>query len=152
MVSTQTETSKLVVENGQKTILLSDSLPGVIVVYGALIAKEAAALMYADMPACAERSYMRRGIAGRVWLELGGMPATLPVVAALSGEIYPWIDAEGAETALYKIGEAEKLSSLPDLVDAVKDAADRAKLKEANARFVAFLVEERPIRKAAGLR
>ena len=159
-VKAQPEAVKTSVEKGRTSITLSDSLPAYPRVYGALIAKEIAALMLADMPACAERSYMRRATAGRVWTELGGEPSKLPViepltgdkVSAVSDEIAPWADKSGAEMALYKIGEAEKLLSLPDLTDMAKDSATKTKLDAANARFVAFLIDEKPARQAAGLR
>lgn len=159
-VKAQAEASKTVVEKGRASITLSDALPAYPRVYGPLIAKEAAAMMLADMPACAERSYMRRATAGRVWTELGGEPSKLPVVEGLTGDKVPavsdeisvWADKGGAEMALYRIGEAEKLASLPDMMDAVKDPAERAKLEAANARFVAFLIDEKPARQAAGLR
>ncbi len=73
-------------------------------------------------------------------------------VAAVSDEIAPWADKNGAEMALYKIGELEKLSPIPDLTDAAKDPAVKAKLDAANAKFVAFLIDEKPARQAAGLR
>ena len=149
-----------VLKDGRTAILLSDSLPAYPRVYGPLIAKEVAAKMYADMPACAERSYMRRAVAARVWVELGGEFSKLPVIEGLTGdkvdavsdEIAVWGDKNGAEMALYKVGEAEKLQSIPELQDAAKDPAVKAKLDAANARFVAFLIDERPARQAAGLR
>ena len=159
-VKTQAEASKTVVANGRTSIILSDAVPAYPRVYGALIAKETAALMLADMPICAERSYMRRATAGRVWTELGGEPAKLPVIEPLTGaqvpaindEISLWADKNGPEMSLYKIGEAEKLSSLPELTEVAKDAAVKAKLDAANARFVSFLIDERFARQAAGLR
>lgn len=158
--ASQTEAVKTTVAAGKTVITLSDALPAYPRVYAPLIAKEIAALMYADMPACAERSYMRRAVAARVWTELGGEPSKLPViepltgdkVAAVSDEISFWADKNGAEMALYKIGEADKLKSIPDLQDAAKTDAERAKLDAANARFVAFLIDEKLARKAAGLR
>ena len=151
---------KSAVVNGKTVITLSDALPAYPRVYAPLIAKEIATLMFADMPACAERSYMRRAVAARVWIELGGEPSKLPIVepltgdkvAAVSDEIAPWADKNGAEMALYKIGEAEKLKSIPDLLDSAKDAAEKAKLDAANGRFVAFLHDEKLTRQAAGLR
>lgn len=159
-VKSQAEAVKTESVKGRTSIFLSDALPAYPRVYGPLIAKEIAALTLADMPACAERSYMRRATAGRVWTELGGEPSRLPVVEALTGdkvpavsdEISAWADKGGAEMALYRIGEAEKLPSLPDMMDAAKDAAERAKLEAANARFVAFLIDEKPARQSAGLR
>lgn len=159
-VASQPEASKTVVVNGRASITLSDSLPAYPRVYAPLIAKEIAALMFADMPACSERSYMRRATAGRVWTELGGEPSKLPIVEPLTGdrvsavsdEIAVWTDKGGAEMSLYKIGEMEKLRSLPELTDAASDAAVKAKLDAANARFVAFLIDEKLARRAAGLR
>ncbi|UPT73272.1 MAG: hypothetical protein M0D55_15485 [Elusimicrobiota bacterium] len=156
----QPEAVKTVVVAGKKVIRLSVDLPAYPRVYGPLIAKEVASMIYADMPACSERSYMRRAVAARVWTELGGEFSKLPVVepltgdrvAAVSDEIAPWGDANGAEMALYKIGEAEKLQSIPELQDAAKDAAAKAALDAANARFVAFLIDEKLARRAAGLR
>ncbi len=159
-VKPQDEAVKTVVAGGKTSIVLSESVPAYPRVYGALIAKEIAALMLADMPACAERSYMRRATAGRVWTELGGEPSQLPVVEPLTGdkvsavsdEITLWTDKGGVQMSLYKIGEAENLLSLPELIDAAKDAAVKAKLEAANARFVAFLIDEKLARQAAGLR
>jgi hypothetical protein len=159
VLRTQTEASKFVVEADGKKIALSDALPAYPRVFGPLIAKEAAAQMYADMPACAERSYMRRGVAGRVWLELGGRVKDLPIVepltaelvSAVSGEIGLWADKDGAEWALERIGAAEKLAPIPALEQgASKELA--AKLEVANKRFVAFLLDERQARKDAGLK
>ena len=159
-VANQREAVKTVVAGGKTAITISDAVSAYPRVYGPLIAKEVAALMLADMPACAERSYMRRGIVARVWIELGGEPSKLPViepltgdkVAAVSDEISMWADKNGAEMALYKIGEAEKLQALPELTDAAKDPAAKKKLDEASAKFVAFLIDERFTRQGAGLR
>lgn len=156
----QPEAVKVVLSAGKPEIRLSVDLPAYPRVYGPLIAKEVAAMMYADMPACAERSYMRRAVAARVWVELGGEFSKLPVIEGLTGdkvsavsdEIAVWGDKNGAEMALYRVGEAEKLQSIPELQDSAKDAAAKAKLDAANARFVAFLIDERPARQAAGLR
>ncbi len=146
------------IENGQKMILLSDSVPATLRVYGALIAKGAAELMYADMPISSEYAYMRRSTVARVWIELGGELSKLPVVepltgdmvAAISDEISLWADKDGAEMALYRIGQAEKLPSLMGYTNpAVRDSPEFA---AANARFVDFLIDESPARKAAGLR
>lgn len=142
-------------------ITLSDALPAYPRVYGPLIASEVAKLMYADMPACAERAYMRRATAGRVWVELGGEPAALPVVEPLTGdtvpaiveEIGPWASTDGTQMALYKAGQAESLPELPELLDRARgDAKAYAALAVANSRFVAFLLDERPARQSAGLR
>lgn len=157
-VVTQSEASKTVVEKGRAKITLSDALPSYPRVYGPLIAREIAALMFADMPVCSERSYMRRAVAGRVWTELGGEPAKLPVIEPLTGDTVPAISDEisfwvkdGAEMALYRIGEAEKTGSIPEL-EQVAGKQELIKLREANARFVSFLIDEKLARKAAGLR
>lgn len=141
-------------------ITLSESLPAYPRVYGPLIASEVARMMLADMPACAERSYMRRATAGRVWLELGGTPSSLPVVEPLTGdrvaaiveEIGSWASWDGAQMTLYKTAQAENLAELPELRGAASTDAERAALDAANARFVAFLLDERYVRQAAGLR
>lgn len=156
----QAEAVKTTVANGKIAITLAASLPLYPRVLAPLIAKEVASLMLADMPACAERSYMRRATAGRVWAELGGEASKLPVIEGLTGDKVPavseeislWADKGGAEMALYKIGETEKLSALPEMIDAAKDSAAKAKLEAANARFVAFLIDEKLARQAAGLR
>lgn len=155
----QTEPVSVVVRDGKTKIYLSEALPAYPRVYGPLIAKEIAALMYAGMPECSERAYMRRGTAGRVWLELGGDPKDLPIVepitaelvAAVSDEIGVWADKDGAQMALFKIGEREKLKSIPELEEGASKE-DAAKLEAANKAFVAFLLDERDARRAAGLR
>lgn len=159
-VAAQAEASKTVVADGRTTVTLSDALPAYPRVYGPLIAKEVGALMYADMPACAERSYMRRALAARVWAELGGEPAALPViegtkglrVPAVSDEISVWADPNGVEMALYRVGRAEGLPGLPELEQKAGDAAEKARLQAADARFVAFVLDERLARRDAGLR
>lgn len=149
------------VKNDGGVISLSDALPAYPRVYGPLIASEVAKLMFAGMPACAERAYMRRATAGRVWLELGGEPGKLPVVEPLTGatvpaiveEIGSWASHDGAQMTLYKAGQAENLPELPELIDAARaDAKAYAALAAANSRFVAFLLDERPVRQSAGLR
>lgn len=159
-IASQAEASKTVVANGQTSIVLSDALPAYPRVYAPLIAKEIGALMYADMPACAERSYMRRALAARVWVELGGEPANLPViegtkgiqVASVSEEISIWADPSGVEMALYRIGQSEGLANLPDLAQKAADATEKSRLDAANTSFVAFVLDERFARQAAGLR
>lgn len=148
----QTEAVSVTVRGARKTIWLSPSLPAYPRVYGPLIAKEAAAMMYADMPACAERSYMIRGTAGRVWIELGGEPSNLPVIEGLKGLAVPAVSeamgawaTDAAQMALYKIGQAE---SLPELYELKESPAVEA----ANKAFVIFLLDEREIRNANGLR
>lgn len=150
-----------VVKNVGGVITLSDALPAYPRVYGPLIASEVAKLMYADMPASAERAYMRRATAGRVWVELGGEPGALPVVEPLTGdkvqaivdEIGSWASHDGAQMTLYKAGQAENLPELPEMLDAARrDAKLYADLAVANSRFVAFLLDERDVRRSAGLR
>jgi hypothetical protein len=149
------------VKSEGNVITLSDALPAYPRVYGPLIASEVAKRMFADMPACAERAYMRRATAGRVWLELGGEPSSLPIVEPLTGarvdaivaEIGSWASTDGAQMTLYKAGQAENLPELPELMDAARaDQKKYADLAVANSRFVAFLLDERDVRRAAGLR
>jgi hypothetical protein len=142
-------------------IRLSESLPPYPRVYGPLIASEVAKMMYADMPVCAERAYMRRATAGRVWMELGGQPGTLPIVEPLTGakvdaiveEIGSWASTDGAQMTLSKAASAENLPELPSMLDAAsRDPRQYAELAVANSRFVAFLMAERSVRQSAGLR
>lgn len=157
-LASQSEASKTVVLiGGGKKVLLSDQLPAYPRVYAPLIAKEIAALIYGDMPACAERAYMRRATAGRVWTELGGQPKDLPIVEPTTAELVSAVSAEisdwaknGQEMALYKIGLAEKLPSLYELEQGA-DKATMEKLEAANKRFVAFIIDEKPARAAAGI-
>ncbi|MEQ1918197.1 MAG: hypothetical protein ABL955_03285 [Elusimicrobiota bacterium] len=148
----QTDPVSVTNRAGKAIIWLNPSLPAYPRVYGPLIAKEIAALMYADMPACAERSYMVRGTAGRVWIELGGEPSNLPVIEGLTGAKVPAVSeamgawaTDAAQMALYKIGQAEYLPELYELKDAPA-------VEAANKRFVIFLLDEREIRQANGLR
>ena len=148
----QTEPVSVTVRSGKTTIWLAPSLPAYPRVFGPLIAKEAAALMYADMPASAERSYMVRGTAGRVWIELGGEPSKLPVIEGLKDLAVPAVSeamgawaTDAAQMALYKIGQAE---NLPELYELKESPAVEA----ANKRFVIFLLDERDARNSAGLR
>jgi hypothetical protein len=148
----QTEPVSVTVRSGKTTIWLAPSLPAYPRVFGPLIAKEVAALMYADMPACAERSYMVRGTAGRVWIELGGEPGKLPVIEGLKDLAVPAVSealgawaTDAAQMALYKIGQAE---NLPELYELKESPAVEA----ANKRFVIFLLDERDLRNANGLR
>lgn len=148
----QTEPVSVTVRSGKTTIWLAPSLPAYPRVFGPLIAKEVAALMYADMPACAERSYMVRGTAGRVWIELGGEPGKLPVIEGLKNLAVPAVSeamgawaTDAAQMALYKIGQAENLPELYELKDSPA-------VEAANKRFVIFLLDERDLRNANGLR
>jgi len=148
----QTDAVGVTVREGKTTLWLNPSLPAYPRVYGPLIAKEIAALMYAGMPACAERAYMVRGTAGRVWLELGGEPSNLPVIEGLKALKVPAVSeamgawaTDAAQMALYKIGQADALPELHDMKGG-------AELEAANKLFVAFLLDEREIRNANGLR
>jgi hypothetical protein len=58
--------------NGRASVLLSDGLYPAPPIYAALIAAEASKSMYAGMPDCAERDYMRLATVARVYVELGG--------------------------------------------------------------------------------
>ncbi len=148
----QTAPVSVTVRAGKTILWLNPSLPAFPRVYGPLIAKEIATRMYADMPACAERAYMVRGTAGRVWIELGGEPSKLPVIEGLNGLKVPSVSeamgawaTDGAQMALYKIGQAENLPELYELKDAPA-------VEASNKRFVIFLLDEREIRQANGLR
>lgn len=148
----QTDPVSVTVREGKAIIWLNPSLPAYPRVYGPLVAKEVATLMLADMPACAERAYMVRGTAGRVWIELGGEPSSLPVIEGLKGLKVPAVSeamgawaTDAAQMALYKIGQAE---NLPELFE-MKGGAE---IEAANKRFVVFLLDERAIRNANGLR
>lgn len=131
-----------------KAIVLDVKMSAYPRAIGPRVAWEAAPMMLADMPECAEKEYMRRSIAARVWLELGGEPSKLPVIEPLSGDKDPelaremklWLD-NGAELALDKIGAATKTRSLMDMMDTA-DAASRKKLADANKRFTDFLIAE----------
>jgi hypothetical protein len=146
----QTDMVSVTVRPGKTTIWLNPHLTAQPRVFGPLIAKEIAAMMYADMPACAERAYMIRGTAGRVWLELGGEPSTLAMegvhtqISVVTEAMGAWA-TDPAQMALYKIGQADKLPELYDMKGG-------AELEAANKRFVAFLLDEREIRQANGLR
>ncbi|MEK7745831.1 MAG: hypothetical protein AAB576_04135 [Elusimicrobiota bacterium] len=81
-------------ERGKSTITLGDSLPPYPRVLASHVAREASILMFAGMPECAEREYMRRSVMARVWLELGGEPSTLPVIEPLTGYQDPALAAD----------------------------------------------------------
>ncbi len=158
VVAAQEEAVKTTKDAAGTVISLSDALPAYPRVYGPLIASETSRLLFADMPESAERAYMRRATAGRVWLELGGSPATLPVIEPLVGAPVPAVYAEigvwateGAQMALYRAGEAENLPELYELNNGA-DEARRAVIAAAERRFTAFLLDERFIRQSAGLR
>lgn len=145
----QDEAVKTGAVNGRAAILLSDRLPAHPRVYAPLIALESARRMYAGMPACAERAYMRSATAARVFAELGGERAKLPLVdgdkaEAVAAAVVAW--TSDAQTALYELGRAENLPELPELQEAAKDPGAAAALDAANRRFTAFLLDERDAR------
>jgi|GEM_PF-1851571 len=146
---TQAEAVKSGVVDGRPAILLSDALPAHPRVYGPLIAAEAAKSMFTDMPACAEREYMRVAVAARVFAELGGDFKALPKVdgddaPAVKAAVGRW--ADGAERALEDAGRA---SGLPLLADIKPTAAQpAAALDAADKRYVAFLMEESDVRRS----
>jgi hypothetical protein len=157
VVRAQAESSKTTIEEGRTVISLSDALPRLKVAYAAMIAYEIGKSMHADMPACAERSYMARGVAGLVWLELYGDPAKLPVIDPFTGAQVPAVydvigswASEGAEMALYKISEAESLPRLPEMMEG-KSGAELETLEAANKRFVAFRINESAARRLKGV-
>lgn len=138
----QTEPARTATIAGKTVITLSETLPAHPRVYAPLIAAEAAKGMFADMPASAERSYMRRAIAARVFAELGGEFKSLPVVdgdaaPAVKAAVAAWLT--DAQTALQDAGRADGVPSLSDL----KATGD------AEQKFVAFLMNERDARRAA---
>jgi hypothetical protein len=139
--ATQAEAARTVTENGKTVIKLSDALPAHPRVYAPLVAAEAAKTMFADMPASAERSYMRRAIAARVFAELGGEFGKLPVVdgdaaPAVKDAVTAWLT--DAQTALQDAGRADGVPYLAD----VKSKGD------ADYKFIAFLLDERDARRA----
>lgn len=141
--------------NGRAAILLSDLLPARPRVYAPLIAAEAAKGMYQDMPACAEREYMRTATAARVFAELGGDFKALPKVdgedaPAVAAAVADW--ARGAEAALDEVSRRTGLPTIPELRAKAADPKTAAALDAADKAFVAFLLDERDARAAAGLR
>ena len=151
-LASQAEPVKRGTVNGRDAILLSDKLPAHPRVYAPLIAAEAAKLMYADMPACAERSYMRLATAARVFAELGGDFKALPLVDgdradAVKAAVGAW--SQGTESALDAAGAADGVPSIPDLPAKNADPKTAAALEAANARFTAFLLDERDARMSA---
>lgn len=155
----QTEAVTVTERDGKVVIWLAESLPAYPRVYGPLVAKAVAGRMLAGMPVSAERAYMAAGIAGRVWLELGGEPSALPVIEGTKGLAVPAVSeamgawaTDSAQMALYKLGQAQNLPELYELQSAAKTQAEKDALEAANKRFVAFLLAERDARSASGLR
>jgi hypothetical protein len=140
------------VVNGRAAILLSDTLPPRPRVYAALIAAEAVKQMYEDMPACAERSYMRMATAARVFAELGGEFKTLPLVDgdrvdAVKAAVGAW--SGGAECALDALAQSDGVPTISELRQKAADPKTIAALDAANTRFTAFLMDERDARRDA---
>lgn len=155
----QTEPVSVTERDGKVVIWLAESLPAYPRVYGPLVARAVAERKLAGYPASAERAYMVRGVAGRVWLELGGEPSRLPVIEGTANLAVPAVSeamgawaTDGAQMALYKTGQAENLAELYELQSGAKTQAEKDALEAANKRFVAFLLAERDARDAAGLR
>lgn len=138
--------------NGRTAITLSDALPPNSTVYAALIAWQAAKGMYADMPAVAERVYMRSATAARVFVEFDGKMAALPMVGqdkaeAVAAAVFAWKD--DAQTALERAGQSEGVPELPELQEKASDPKTAAALEAANKRFTDFLLDEREARASA---
>lgn len=139
-------------------IVLSEKLPLYPRVLGPLLAREAALMMLADMPDCAEKHYMRRSYEVRSWLDLGGTAKSLPVIEELAGykdeglsaDFKVWLD-NGAEMALEKIGQATKTEIIPALLDKAKTPEEKSALEKANKRFVDFLINENDWRRYNGI-
>jgi hypothetical protein len=154
-LASQDETVKRGVVNGRAAILLSDKLPAHPRVYAPLIAAEAAKLMYEDMPASGERSYMIMATAARVFAELGGEMKSLPKidgddVPAVKDLISWW--TFGAETAIDELARRDGVPTLPDLQAKAADPKTAAMLEAQNSRFTSFLLDERDARREALVR
>jgi hypothetical protein len=148
----QTDAVSVTVRDGKTTIWLAPSLPAYPRVYAPLIARELAASYYAGMRASAERSYMIRASAGLVWLELGGELSRYPVIEGLTGARVSAVESiidlwarNDAQTALERAGQADGVPGLYDVP--VKTDAERASIEADNKAFVAFLLEERELKR-----
>ncbi len=116
--ATQQETAEIRQSgpHGERTLYLSDKLPLYPRVLGAAIAVETADKMYGGMEISRESGYMKDSVVARVWLELGGERAKLPVIEPLTGytngrlaaPIQRWVD--NSETA-------------PSIAEQLKDVA-----------------------------
>jgi len=152
-LAAQSAPAALATQDGARVILVSDALPARPRVYAPLIAAAAAPLLYSDMPACAEREYMRAATAARAFFELGGDFAALPIVdgapaAAVKNAVWAW--TSDAQTAVEEAGRRSGLRTLPELEAAAKDPKDAAALSAADQEFVSFLLDERDVRREAG--
>lgn len=137
-------------------VALDGSLPDAPRVLAPRIADQASAKMYAAMPDCAEKQYMRMSLAARTWLELGGERSSLPVVDGyndreMSARYQIWLD-NGSEAGLEKIGEASKTPSIDELEGREKDPARLQALERANKAFVDFLMSENEWRQTNAFR
>ena len=126
------------VVNGRAAVLLSDGLYPAPPIYAALIAAEAGKSLYADMPACAERDYMRLATAARAYVELGG---AIDLAAAEAGRpdnevnaaVLAW--AAGPEKGVEQLSWTHHEPTLAGSTDAPAAAAFAAFVKdEADAR------------------
>lgn len=138
---------------------LSASLPDYPRVLAPLIARAVSVPMYADMPDCSEKEYMRLSLETRSWLELGGDKGSLPIIEpqngyedqAMADRFNIWLKS-GSESALEKIGQATKTESVLDLQAKEKDQAKLKALEAANKRFTDFLMAEHEWRQANSFR
>jgi hypothetical protein len=138
---------------------LSASLPDYPRVLAPLIAGAVAGPMYADMPDCSEKEYMRLSLQARAWLELGGDKSALPVIEPLNGykdqtmadRFNIWLQ-NGSESALEKVGQATKTQSVVDLSASEKDPAKLKAYEAANKRFTDFMMAEHEWRQTNSFR
>lgn len=136
-------------QDGRAVIWLSDALPAYPRPIALALAREAAAMILADMTPSSEREYMKASIAARAWLELGGEADKLPVIEPFTGYVNKEL-ADGislwasnkAEMALYLIGQSSGAPSVMKLLEAAKTDAEKAKLESENRRFISFLRRE----------
>ena len=155
---------------GSTEIMINEEVPAEPQAVAPLLAREVAPLLLADMPECAEKSYMRRSYEVRAWREMGGSPAGLPVIEAKTGwsdqpladAFKLWLDND-AQTAVDKIGAAagtktiydqtvelnEQVKTMPPASRAYAEAQGALKkLAAADVRFVKFVLAEKDWRAA----
>jgi hypothetical protein len=119
---------------------------------GPRVAWEAAGMMLADMPDSSEKEYMRRSIAARVFIELGGDASKLPVMETLQGsgepkdevlskELKLWLDNDSS-AALKKIEAATGKKSLQWLLQG-EDPDKPGPIDAAVKRYTKFMAKER---------
>lgn len=150
-IAKQAETVKTTTVGGKTTITISDAVPAHPRAYAPLIADEAAKKIYADMPACGERSYMIMATAARAFSEMGGDFKALPKIdgddaPAIKDLISLW--TVGAETAVDELARRDGVPTLPDLEQKAGDPKTAQALADQDKRFVAFLLDEREARRA----